>query len=130
MYFGNMPERAAVRDLLLFIYSNQRHHALSLMLDEDVEIVSCEIVRTVAESGQIACFGVAHVFPRKRAVKLVKRLNGKPCRGKEIVVREYFDRIQVRDRRASGWELETFEDGFERRTRERRTTIRLDEWDG
>lgn len=119
-----------MRDLLLFIYSNQRQRVVSLWLNEDVEINSCEIVRTVAESGKVACFGVAHVFPRKRALKLIKRLNRRRFKGRDILVREYFDRIQVRDRRASGWELQNAENGLERRTRERRNVIRLDDWDG
>ena len=130
IYFGNLPERSSVRDLLLFIYSNQRHRVVSLLLNEDVEIISCEIVRTVAESGKIACYGVAHVFPRKRALKLITRLDGRQFRGRDIVVREYFDRIQVRDRRGSGGELENARYGVDRRTRERRNVIRLDEWDG
>ncbi len=130
IYFGNLPERSTVRDLLLFIYSNQRHRVVSLLLNEDVEIISCEIVRTVDECGKIACYGVAHVFPRKRALKLITRLYGRQFRGRDILVREYFDRIQVRDRRGSGWELQNVGVGFEKRTRERRNVIRLDDWDG
>lgn len=127
IYIGNLPSRITPVDLAFFINSHQRHPLLALLFNDEVKIDHCQIVRTVAKNGQVACFGVAHAFPRKNAYKLIKRLNGKTLKGRMLEVREYYVRMQARDRRGTGWELRPFPGLVDRRLRDRRTTTRLDD---
>jgi len=128
IYIGNLPGRITKNELWFFINSHQRHPVLALLLKEEAQINGLEIISTVSETGQVACYGVAHAFPRKNAYKLIARLDGKVLKGRTVEVREYFVRKQALDRRESGWELQSLDKRVDRRTKERRKAVRLDDW--
>ena len=111
IFIGNLPAQVTEASLAGFVRLPAGAHL--------------RLIKKKARDGELIRFGLVQMEDARQARKLIARLNGKPCIGHKLVVREYLPRVAGNERRRLDWRNLAWH-GEERRWDERRTIFRQD----
>lgn len=79
------------------------------------------IIKKPDGNGGLHRYGLVYTNTEREGLKLIKRMNGKICRGNRLVVREFGQRLTNNERRRLDWRGVPWHGLEERRRSERRT---------
>lgn len=94
-----LPESVTQNDLRKFVDKAMRPHWSNLFFPSS-RIRSTEIRKfTNSQNHSVEYHGIVDIEPAKAAVRVIRKLNRTPLKGKEVEVRKYYQRSALRDRR-------------------------------
>ncbi len=106
IFIGNLPAQATEMSMCEFARLSAGTHL--------------RLIKKKTRDGELVRFGLVQVDDARQARKLIAKLNGKPCIGHKLVVREYETRVAGNERRRLDWRNVEWQ-GEERRWDERRS---------
>lgn len=120
LYIGNLPENVTAFDLrkLFTPIAGSNSGKFSFLRARTEPFMNFKIVEQRSASGMVR-YGWADIEPDEIAERCIERLNKAPFQGNTLVVREYFHRRAMNERRALDWRSKPW-NGEERRVGQRR----------
>ncbi|MDJ0808000.1 MAG: hypothetical protein QNJ78_14355 [Gammaproteobacteria bacterium] len=112
-----LPESVTQNELRKFV-DRAIHSPWSNLFFRSSKIHTAEIRKISSSTNHsVEYHGIVDIEPAKAAVKAIQKLNRTVLRGKEVEVRKYYQRSELRDRRTGTEDALPFE---ERRKQDRR----------
>lgn len=111
IFIPRLPSHTSQKDLWNFVNAGMGSRFRLPFLVKQSQICSCEILWIKDRQGVAEHHGLVNITPETEAIKVIRRLNGKPINGKPVIVRRYFERGQKRsstvtdDRRRTSLEI-------------------------